>query len=525
MRRISVVTVAIALLLGAAAAWWGVPRLRVSLALRDITATYPDRRAAAWRTLSASDGDEPPPALQRLDQVNERLAGAGIYALLHASDALNALHAWGWSHQPAALVMRELEARASLSDPDQHRLVIEGLRTCPLDVEPRPFLAVVTRLLDDAGPELGRDAWDAAAAWAGRERGALLESLPVPDDDALRRRRELVLGACGSGAPADVDAWLAMPVEVAEAAMMRHVLARPDDGAPLVETAKRWSSEPAPAFAAILRYATDPASAAALERLADDGDRAARFALQATDPDREDAIAERVATDGAEPAWRRRLAAWRWRHPPRELVDELLALSPAAPDGSVYATVLLAERSLPEADAAALAESWIRDFDDDRKRAGALLAALLGAHGPLVEQALDGEDVPAVRTAERLALAAHDRDPGPGDAREFAFRAMHRDDGDVDPDVACAMLAAGMGDVTRALTAPPPDGWRDGGRRAQARSWLLERFVPTWHDRLGRPLGALRELRLHFETLDAMSALDERRLGFDPAAGTFRTAR
>jgi hypothetical protein len=231
-----------------------------------------------------------------------------------------------------------------------------------------------------------------------------------------------------------------------------------------------------------------------------------------------------VAMDGtAEPALRR-LAAWRWEGIERALVLEILAAEPADPDGSVFAAALLAERRMSRAESIALAESWIRDFNDDRKRAGALLAALLGAHQALLEEAYDLEDVPIVRTTQRLALHVLGRPVSEaghgGEEVEFAYRALHTPEGDFRPDVALCLLMAGHRPATRLLASRQRGDWR---LTVSQRAWLAERFVPQWTEALGRPIGGdRRALDLHFDELEVLADLTERRLEFDPESKTFR---
>jgi hypothetical protein len=269
--------------------------------------------------------------------------------------------------------------------------------------------------------------------------------------------------------------------------------------------------DPALPATEILRAAPAAEAGTELERLALSGDRAAAFLLQSRDRVADRNAARRVLEDPSEPAWRRRLAAWRWPGAPAELVQA--ALAPVTePGGEVFAAVLLAERCLPPAEAADRAEAWIRSFDDDEKRAGALLAALLGVHRELLTDAHEAEDVPAVRTIQRLALGALGTTGGPADFSELVHRTLHR--GGLDPDVALCALAAGDPLPLEALAALPDTA--DLRAAVHARAWLIERFVPAWHDRAGRPLGGdVAGLRLHFEGLNGLRVLTARRLAFD----------
>ena len=231
----------------------------------------------------------------------------------------------------------------------------------------------------------------------------------------------------------------------------------------------------------------------------------------------------RVLADPRLDPRRRRRAAWWCTDPDGQDVTDLLKEDPTQSDGAVYATVLVAERFLPRPDAAALAESWIRDFNDDRKRAGALLAVLLGVHANLLERAYTLENIAAVRTAQRLALHALDRPVEGDDHLEFAYRTLYRADGEFDPDTALCLLARGHGPVLKLLTTQPGVG--DGailGEAARRRMWLIERFVPKWHEQAGFPsVDDAAAIRLHFDDLKALRLLTQRRMTFDETTKTF----
>ncbi len=313
------------------------------------------------------------------------------------------------------------------------------------------------------------------------------------------------------------------PTELLEAQLLLQIRAQPEDLGPLLDVpSERLRSVALPA---ILRYATDPRAAALLREEAQTGDPAAQVALQILDPKLDQEQSRFVATDPREPPWRRRLAAWRWDEIPSGTVEAILALPPADPDGMVYAAVLLAERHLSRGRASELADSWIRSFDDDQKRAGALLAAVLGEHADLLAEAYEAEDIGAVRTTQRLALHALGR-PVPGDDPiEFAYRALAAPSGDFKPDVLMALLIAGHAPATERLAAAPPADPELYGDSIRQRIWLIERFVPVWYRRLGRPIGAdLPSIRLYLDALWALSELSQRRLTFDAVTRTYSLA-
>ncbi len=202
-----------------------------------------------------------------------------------------------------------------------------------------------------------------------------------------------------------------------------------------------------------------------------------------------------------------------------------LSLDPAEPDGSVCVTVLIAERRLPTDQAIELAESWIRDFNDDRKRAGALLSALLGEHADLLKHAYDAEDVVLVRLAQRMALYALDEPVGAEDPKEFAYRALAAENGDFDADVGLCLLARGDRRVLRELTSQPVGQTSEQYRASvRKRDMLIERFAPHWRAEVGIAVpGADGAIREHFDLLESLRWLTQRRLAFDPAIRVFET--
>ncbi len=231
-----------------------------------------------------------------------------------------------------------------------------------------------------------------------------------------------------------------------------------------------------------------------------------------------------MLNDPASETWRRRLAAWNLPEPGDLAIESLLGEGPAEPSGHVYAAALVAERHLPRTAAVALAESWIRDLDDDRKRAGALLAALLGAHRALLRRAFDLEDTARVKLTQRLALFALGETPEPGDPLVLGHRALAARGSDFDPDAAVCLLLAGDRSVLEHLTRQPARA-AGYGEAVQQRAWLIERFVPGWHREAGRLIaGDARSVGLHLDGLEALRLLTQRGLAFDPQTKTFAAA-
>ena len=197
----------------------------------------------------------------------------------------------------------------------------------------------------------------------------------------------------------------------------------------------------------------------------------------------------------------------------RRMLDSRLV----ARDGTVFRSALIAEMQ-ERAEAEAWVERWIRDLNDDRKRAGALLAALLGVNVDLLREAYDIEDMPAVRTTHRLALFALDADPGPGDPLEFAYRSSHDVDGSVNPDIALLVLCAGHRPALGWLTTASPT---DGEFSWSSRQWLLGRFVPRWSEPLSLAASKYADLERRLEVIDVLRQLTRRRLEFDRESRQF----
>lgn len=471
MRRIGAVTLCLAGLAGVAAGWWALRAWPEYRALRAIRAVDPSARLDGWTWLRRTEGPDRRPRARRLrGKILDAVAAAPEIALLDAGNALRGYRMWDFEHVAPDLLLRELALRAGSSDEtDQHTAAREMAR-CPLDAPPEETLSIFDALLSSTSPSVRETALEAACGWLGRERAHRLDELSGPDaDHALHRLGILARSWArtpGRPPPLDPDD----PPDLLEAKLLYATRADPDDATALLEARERWSGRPRPAFEYILGYSLDPRA-----------DRAR------TEPD---------------------------QAPPAD--------GPARPDTSVYAAALLAERRLAPKRASALAASWIHDLNDDRKRAGALLAALLGEHQDLLAQAYEREDIALVKTTQRLALHALGRPVGGDDPIEFAYRVLHRPDGDFNPDAALCLLAAGHRDALVLLTTPPHPGGSASRGSIRQRSRLIERFVPGWDQAVEEPAGDdQRGLRLHADLLRALRMLTQRRLVFDPQTRTY----
>lgn len=521
MSKVRITTIAIAIILGVGAAWFVLPVLSRHRALNAITHADPSERRAGWTWLLVRDDAGRPRVAALLDRVNVALVDAGGEARVEAAAILRTIGLWGWDRQPHRLVLDEMAARLARGD---ELGVAEQLHDVPLDLEDEQLLPLVNTILQSNLDAARQAAFVAACGWAGPERGAWISRLePRPDDVVIQRAKHLVAAWCRpipKVAPLDV-----FPApEVLDALLLRLVRFAPAHAGPVIALSEHPGASDTVTLPDVLRYSRDPAALATLAKLARDGNRGAEFALQTRSAARDEAQARLVLADPEQPVAARRLAAWRWDGIPAETVRGLLAGSPADAEGSVYAAALLAERRLPRDEAVTHAEAWIRSFDDDEKRAGALLSALLGVHAELLEEALDLEDMPRVRTVQRLALAALGVTIGHEDLDEFGFRVLHLPGGALNPDTLLCLLAAGRGESLQFLTRRPPGDAETLGRAVQKQAWLTERFVPAWHEVVGRPIGSsVRGLRLYFDDLEAARMLTHRRLEFDSTRRVFAT--
>ena len=514
MKRILLITLLAAVLLGIAIGWLTLPAWRLHRALAAIADPDPARRQAGWDRLLITDGEiDCARAEALLPSINRRLAEAGDEALHEAGAVLRACDLWDWDSQKTDLLLRDVRLRVLLADEAEQMFAAELMRTCPREIDPPSAMAIFDSLLGSASPDVRSLGFRAACGWTGRDGAHRLEALNIPEGDhRLRRLRQLALTWARPVTPPEMLDPEA-PAEIIEATLLRQTIARRDDASAVLDTLESWSGAPRPAFEYILRCSDDERAAQALRRLADEGRSTAEFALAARDDRLDEALVRRLAEDAAQTPATRRLAAWRCDEVPFDAVRAILALDPTDEAGDVYAAALLAERRLPRNEAISLAESWIRSFNDDEKRAGALLAALLGEHLPLLQRAGEIEDVPAVRTTQRLALWAGGEPIGEEDPLEFAHRALHRAGGEFSADTALCVLLAGRGEAIALLTSAPG---ADDPASVRRRAWLIDRFLPAWHAAIGWPIGGdERAVRLHFDRLEALRLLTQRDLQFD----------
>jgi len=526
-----IVTLTLAAIAGGVIAVVLVPVVQRERMLEAIASEDSATRQQAWTWWSDSPTGAEPRALASLDQLHETLnASAGAAALLDASNALRRLDLWGWDHQPEPLLVRTIRLRTQQDDEASQEMALELLNDAPAPSPSTPFTSgmfvdCVQPLLKSTHDDVARRSLDTAISWLAAQEPETIADLDVKNATVPMQRTWLL--ACGVlGVDPDDEIDANPEPDTLDAALLARVLRSPDDTHEVLSIMRNTPDDMFLPRASILAQGSDSASWDELDRLAREGGRSAEYARQARSSNLEYEQAQLVFADTTASRGRRILAAWRSRRIHDTALLALLGLPASDRDSSVYTDVLLAERHLSREQATQLAEQWIRSFDDRRKRAGALLAALLGEHGDLLAEAYRVEDVPAVRTIQYLALHAMGRavvapDGTSGDPRIIAHRALYAERDDFDPDIALIMLIGGDREALVLLTAPPRG--EQMGRSVQQRAWLIQRFVPDWHARLGRPIGGdLRGVVLHFDALRALRLITQRSITFDDSSRVFR---
>lgn len=511
----------LALVAGGAAAWLFLPAWLDAQAIRAVASDDAEARRRAWDRLMSPPAQ--PRVLAAIDKVFGQLEPASIDAVLDAAERLSVAGRWSWDLTPAALILRELEHHALHGDTSLQRQAAMRMAACPLEASPLRVQSVFDALAQSTDDVVRLTGLRAALAWAPREDAATYAFLATADESPpVQRFGWLARGFLPPVDRPDFPVRASEPLEVQEARLFARGLLTPHDASPILAAADTPRGAQLP-IAYLLRPSADPRVRSFLENRAEHGDLLARRVLQARDADRAAEAALLVLRDESQAPTLRRLAAWRVPEKVTpEMARRLLAADPREEDGSVLATAILAERLLDDLEARALAATWLTDFNDDFKRAGALLAALKGGPLDVLEQAAAREDVPEVKTLIGFARLAAVRGGGPGvssiDAERLAlamFSSVESGSAEPRPDVVLCALLAGDARAMAALTSSP--SLTDATWAVQWRSWLLERFAPALAAPLGRPVGGdARAVLLHFEALEALRVIHSRRQRFDP---------
>lgn len=549
--------VAVGVILAAAAMIAPLREWRRSLArpatLAAILDADPATRREAWAVLEPDlrDAESRDRALAEIDFAAESALRQGPLpdpAIADLALRLDRFAAWRWDREAGrAVIERSIaiaaEASNASADPALVAFAAQRLLDFPnetaLPVAPSSIAAIWNRV----DPPMQARLLPRLASLEPRSRReilGLLETAPDPRPAGLLLLARLAADGDPEAAMAVAnDRTLREPLRDRAAA----TAVRLDPLAAFALLAEVESEPQAPWATILAPAATEPAVRAALETRVAAGEAAPRRLLARLDaiangeaPEAEaHASAWDLLSDPASPPDARRLAALLLVEPPGEELPEsalanLLDGPLADADGSVLASVLLAEAT----GQARRATSWVRSLEDDRKRAGAMLAVLSdgrhGADAAAIARTQDAASDPTIRSRLRAAswAFASPRHFGTRDAeREFVHRISHRGDrGELDLDVLALRLAAGDPEAVDALLAMSEDPASDRpeaierwSTRRSLRWLLVERFVPTLAASLGPPLGgSRRELALQADL--ALVAWWSRRseLRFDPSA-------
>jgi hypothetical protein len=522
MRRRRAILIITCLLAGMVLALVVWPRVRLSRALDQIAADDAALRRMGWRELTwQPDPDKPMLAETHLDRIAVALETTGDDALLEAGQVLRLHGLWGWSLQPHALLLREVTLLARGRLDGEHLNALDLLAAAPDTIDPAALVEPLNALVTgrNVSTHLRRRAFDIACAKLGLTAPGTLDSFLVASDHELARRYHLVLGWIGA-APDRTDAHEAPEMLAVQA--MQLVLARPDDIGWLLELLEQNSSQASNLpFVELLRHSTDPRAREALQQMHEDGSELASAALRTMDCDLDAAHAKSMFEHPDATLSQQYVALWRRPTIPEGAMRELFSRQPEPPDQPAFTRAMLVERFMSKHDRSAFAELWLRSLNDDDKRAGALLAALIGEHADLLRRALQFEDEPLVRKTHivaLLALGATDVMPGAGERIGFAHFSIDDAAKPPDPDMLLCRLAAGRVETITHLVATTPATPLD----LQARAWMIERFLPHWYARMGRPLASDPDgLALYFDTLHAAWLVEREHLYFNPATKAY----
>ncbi len=321
-------------------------------------------------------------------------------------------------------------------------------------------------------------------------------------------RVQLVLGRLGAPPPIDE------PLDSITAT--RQLLAAPEtaDGR-VLETAPIWATANA-----------GEAARSWLKRRAEAGDADARRAVGLGDPARVTRAERAVLADPDFGYERRTIAAFRLLDagaaPGDASILNLLDDGPADSDGTVHAAALLGWRGLSPTARDRLMRRWFESTDEDRRRAGIVLAAIAHRLGDdalipamvatIDRMVIDETSSAGLRRTARLATRVLGRwRHGDVEPAAYAARTTRLPGGRLDPDSVLLGVLAGDEEASRRLTtsprpAPLPDPERAAAfardlawRRAILSSVAGQRLL-----RVGEPIpGDETDLRLWIDALAA----------------------
>jgi len=323
----------------------------------------------------------------------------------------------------------------------------------------------------------------------------------------LRRNAWITIGLINPDAGYSAD-WLAEPdSSVVEAMLWAAVKTNPDQPQPLIRAIEMtpWKTSILPW---LLTLSHDEESLRILKGLHTDGNPAATIPLLmrlkdnsqlSPSPSVSAFLGLKLSEKMTNPVFER-WYVWRTTTPHtwsvRQFIDWIN--SPVAEDGSVWAAVLLAERFLTPENASELARTWLSSLDDDDRRAGILLAGLLGLPDQDIERILPSQSLSAdvcryVTVYQMIIKYRHNTNRNsitatPSDilyARRIVSPALVGRD----LDILTALLAVHDEWAVRQILSASDMTASD---RLMRFHWLIERFLPASYKKVA-PLNPWNE--------------------------------
>ena len=518
--RILLYTSLLALLGGACFALWYWPRWELSRAIDQVVAEDAIVRAEAWQVLKdRQQTDEL--SRETIRRLNAPFASLGMtrknyQVVADFYNRMRQLDAWGWGKQPLDMIEKEMHWRYLMGDRNDVELVLDEIERSPHDarlrmvsvlrsmIEHTPladelrhrayelslricdelttFQSAVTAVRSDL-PAIQRDGWLTLRWWLGPQNA---------DWQFVEEERQSATAQIATDAM-----WLATSAHQDVESVLEFANMADDAGFPL---------------AYILRAADTNDAQKAIAQLASEGDPLAIRVLRTIDPPLDEL--QEIVKDRIAELHIRQLAAWQLVGCGGVVGDDVAGeiFLPSETSGRGFVVAMLAERLLSRDDAVVLSRLWLRDYDDDLKCAGALLAALLDVNHNELERAFAIEDIPRVKRIMRAALFAIDPANPPADTTaDHIWRSLFAkatlDPGetqfqpdDLDPNILLCLLIANEPEAFTLLTTQPD--LTNTAHNVQWREWMIERFRPDWFEKAGRAVGGSeRALRLHFDAL------------------------
>jgi len=342
----------------------------------------------------------------------------------------------------------------------------------------------------------------------GAENVSILSDALRDTDANVRRAAWISIGICNPLTGFRADWKSESDSSALEAVLWASIHTNPDRTTPLIEAIQStpWRTTALPW---LLSLSTSDEALDILRGLQTDGNPAALIPLAMKLGNRAEVFPPRSAAallglgqrdDYVDSSLLLRMYLWRNRTNASVITLDAFrrgASAPTAEDGSVWASVLLAERMLSPADASHLALNWLKSLDEGERRAGLLLCGLTGSHQSEIERmAESGEDRPEVMRYLRLARMmirfgkgdqASDNDRSLDIDKSYAKRLISPSLSGRDLDVLLALLDVDDKWAAReilgiAVTDERQDHATSAPNRLLQFGWLLERFCKAQYD-------------------------------------------